>query len=357
MIFVVPAELHKGNHLALVALVFPLIGVGLLIAAIYRTLRWKKYGAVAFKMKSVPGLIGGVLMGTVQIPAHFQPEAGIALRLCCVRRRVTGSGKSRSVSESVYWEDEKHLGGNLPRTGLEEYDVPVFFKIPADSRETDNEKSDDQIIWRLTSTSKQPGIDFRADFEVPVFKVTDDIMGDMADPTAALQVPVADVIRDEHSRIKVTDGAGGREFYFPPARNLVNVVGFTMFSLIWTGFTLATFLMFKSLFFEIVFGLVNVLLVMGCFDMWFRSSRVTINGTSVRATKHWLFIGPTRTFDAGDIAQFEIKAGMTSGQTVFYNLQLVTRAGKRVTVGTGVPNQLEAGWLAKEMNRALGRGV
>ncbi|HSY18573.1 MAG TPA: hypothetical protein VK815_09580 [Candidatus Acidoferrales bacterium] len=356
LIFIIPQELHKGNRLALIALLFPLIGLAMMIAAVYQTLRQLKYGAVLFKLKSVPGIIGGVLMGTIRIPAHFQPQTGIALRLRCVRRLVTGSGKSRSVSEYVLWEDEKHLGGNLPRTGPMEYDVPVFFKIPADSRQCDDEKPDDRILWRLTANSKQAGIDFHADFEVPVFKVTDDIMGDIADPTAALQVPVAEVIRDEHSRIKVTDIGGAREFYFPPARNLMNLVGFTAAVLVWTTFTAAAFLLFHSLFFEIVFGLVNVLLVVGCCDMWLRSSRVTINATSVHATKHWLFLGPTRTFDADVITGFEIKEGMTSGQTVYYNLQLVTRAGRRCTVGNGVPNRLEADWLAKQMNRALGRG-
>jgi hypothetical protein len=353
---VIPSELHKGNQAALIALLFPLAGLGLLSAAIYQTLRWRKYGAVLFKMKSVPGIIGGVLIGDARIPAHFQPQAGIALRLCCVHRIVTGSGKNRSVSEQVLWEDEKHLGDNLPRTGLDEYDVPVFFKIPAGSRETDSLQPDDQIVWRLTAISRQPGIDFRADFEVPVFKITDEVLGDMADPTAALQVPAAQVVRDEHSRIQVKDVSGGREFYFPAARNLVNVIGFTAFSLVWTAFTLAAFLLFKSLFFEILFGLVNVLLVVGCFDMWFRASRVTINATSVRVTKHWLFIGPTWTVDAGDVASFDLKAGMTSGQTVFYNLQLITRAGKKIAVACRIPSRLEADLLAKEMNQALGRG-
>jgi hypothetical protein len=356
LFFAILPELHKGGYGALIMLVFPLAGLCMLSAAIYQTLRQMKYGAVRFKMKSVPGIIGGVLIGDVRIPAHFQPQAGIALRLCCVRRVVTGSGKNRSVSEHVYWEDEKHLGDNLPRTGLDEYDVPVFFKIPAGSRQTDDAQPDDQIIWRLTATSKQPGIGFRADFEVPVFQITDEVIGDMADPTAALQVPAAQVVRDEHSRIQVNDVSGGREFYFPAARNVVNVVGFTAMSLVWTAFTLAAFLLMKSLVFEIIFGLVNVLLVLGCFDMWFRASRVTINSTSVRATKHWLFLGPTRTVDAGDIANFDLKVGMTSGRTVFYNVQLIRRDGKKITVGSGIPSRLEADLLAKEMNQALGRG-
>ena len=353
--FVIPSELHKGNRAAFIALIFPLAGLGLLSAAIYQTLRWRKYGPVRFKMRSVPGVIGGVLMGDVCIPAHFQPRAGIALRLRCMHQLVTGSGKSRHTSEQVLWEDEKHLGENLPRTGLDEYDVPVFFKIPAGSRETDSRLADDQIIWRLTASSQQPGIDFRADFEVPVFQITDEVLGDMADPTAALQVPAAEVVRVEHSRIQVRDVSGGREFYFPAARNLLNVIYFNAFALVWTGFTYAAFRIFGSLFFEIVFGLINILLLLGCFDMWFRASRVTINATSVRVTKHWLFLGPTRTFAAGDIASFDFKAGMTSGQTVFYNLQLIQRDGKNITVACRIPSRLEADLLAKEMNQALGR--
>jgi hypothetical protein len=40
--FFLPAELAKGNRLALIGLIFPFVGVGLLVWAVRATLRWRK---------------------------------------------------------------------------------------------------------------------------------------------------------------------------------------------------------------------------------------------------------------------------------------------------------------------------
>jgi hypothetical protein len=195
-------------------------------------------------------------------------------------------------------------------------------------------------------------------------------------------MPVEEIRRDEHSKIKISDGPDGREFYFPAARNLGTAFGLTLFFLAWTGFTLATYFLFKSLFFEIVFTVVDVLIFFICFNLWFKSSRVTIDSTGVRAVNCYLFFSRTRRFDAGDIAQFATKAGMQSGSRVFQDLKLITRdsensfAGSRdkfrqtgqspplkfqvsspggFTLASGIASQPEADWLVREMTKALGR--
>ncbi len=72
-------------------------------------------------------------------------------------------------------------------------------------------------MWRLEAKSKMHASDFHVAFEVPVFKVAGAPVSesDEPDPTIALQAPIEEIRRDEHSRIKVSDGPNGREFYFP----------------------------------------------------------------------------------------------------------------------------------------------
>ncbi len=44
---------------------------------------------------------------------------------------------------------------------------------------------------------------------------------------------------------------------------------------------------------------------------------------------------------------------MTSGQQAYHNIELVTRAGKRITVASGIKSKPETEWLVGEMKKAL----
>ena len=228
------------------------------------------------------------------------------------------------------------------------------------------------------------GPDFSVAFDVPVFKVAGAVVADAneADPTATLQEPIDEIRRDQNSRIKISDGPNGREFYFPAARNPATAAGLTLFFLVWTGGTLAAHFLFQSLFFTIVFAVIDVLLFFLCFNLWLKSSRVTIDSNGVTAVNRWLLFSRTRQFDAGNIAQFDTKAGMTSGTQVFQSLMLITinsasrfsaneekfkaasqqmpmefgvASPKGVTLASGIASKPEADWLVAEMTKALGR--
>ena len=96
----------------------------------------------------------------------IRPLNGIQTKLSCVRPRTTGSGKNRSTPETVLWQDQHQTAGGMTDA------IAVRFAIPADRRATDDTDPDDQIVWRLNTRAELPGVDFAAQFEVPVFKTT-----------------------------------------------------------------------------------------------------------------------------------------------------------------------------------------
>ena len=61
------------DYVILVALLFPAIGVLLLIRAIRLSLEFRKYGMSNFVMSSVPGVVGGKLQGSIY--AAFDPRS------------------------------------------------------------------------------------------------------------------------------------------------------------------------------------------------------------------------------------------------------------------------------------------
>jgi hypothetical protein len=209
---------------------------------------------------------------------------------------------------------------------------------------------------------------------------------DDSDPGAAQPMPAEEIRRDENSKIQITDGPEGRAFYFPAARNPGMAFFMTLFMLVFNGAAVFMYRAQAPIMFPIVFGLVGVLLILGTFNLWFKSSRITVNATNVRLTRRWLIFSRTREFSAGDYARFATKTGMQGGSTIFTDIKLV-RAGadagfaqdmkknqeaqkvnqlvaerfrqaagpSGVTVANSIANAAEAGWLVKEMNRALGR--
>ncbi len=382
--YLLPAELGRGNSKALFALIFPVAGLGLLAAFIRGLLARRRYGDCFFEMAAIPGALGGTLEGLIQTGARIQLEHGLTLRFSCIRRVVTGSGKNRSTHESILWQDEKifNPAGGLPETKPGRSGIPVYFKIPADQPEC-FARGNETILWRLETKARLAGPDFTAAFDVPVFRVAGAARAaDEPDPTAALQMPVEELRRDEHSKIQITDGPGGREFYFPAARNPGPAILFSLFGLGATAGCVALVVKRVSYFAAAIVGLFAVIFGFAGLNLLFKSSRVTVDSSGVTLLNRWLIFSRTRRFDASEIGRFDTKVGLTSGTEAFHDIKLITRAseesfaarqareqqtGERpaakftgrdpigVTLGGAVASASEAKWLVQEMNRALGR--
>lgn len=390
-IAVIPKALARGNYGAFFALIFPLIGVGLLIAAARMWSARHRFGDCYFELAQVPAPPGGSLDGIIETATPLALEENMHLKLSCVCRTVSGSGNNRSVREDVLWEDEKVLRADatLPSTGEGGSGIPVHFRLPSDQPES-VPGGNPKIIWRLGAKSKMRGPGFAATFEVPVFRVAGsstvaESAGDDVDPTAPMQVSGEEIRRDEHSRIQVTDGPHGREFYFPAARNIGMALTVTALLIVWSGFLWLMTVKHAPILFPIVFGLFEIFLLWSWVNVWFKSSRVTVNRTEVTLQNRWLIFGRSRRFAAGDVASFAPKIGATSGSTTFHDIKLVLRtneqdsiaarrqqfeqSGRRppptfrisdpsgITVGSYVAGKSETDWLVGEMNAALGRNA
>jgi hypothetical protein len=108
---------------------------------------------------------------------------------------------------------------------------------------------------------------------------------------------------------------------------------------------------------------------------------VTIDSTGVKATDHWLFLRRSRHFNAAGIERFDLSIGTTNGNRAFWNIKLIKHvestfqenkarfqqtgqiapllwppvSGGGVTLASDIADRAEAGWLIREMTKALGR--
>lgn len=348
--------LKQTNPAVWLVLLFPAIGVGLLVWAVRSIIRWRKFGESIFKMQPVPGVIGGHLSGAIRTSVKVRPADGFHVKLCCVNLITTGSGKNRSTTEHILWEDGKTLIKELLADDPAHSGIPVYFQIPGGSRECDNSDSSNRIVWRLEARAKVPGIAYFASFEVPVFVVAgaaDTIP--VADPLEAYEQPAKPYQLPPGSRIKVRElPSGETEFVFPALRNPANTLAFGLVVAIFSGATwwLATE-GGGALFFAIVFGLASLFVWVAWLNMLFRSSRAVVDANGMGVFTHWLFLRIGKRLSPSDISTISTKIGMTSGNTVYYKICVTPHAGDDITVATGMKDRGEAEWLAAEMQRLL----
>jgi hypothetical protein len=393
----IPKELKNGNDAILIVLIFPLVAFGLLGYTFKLWCSHRRFGDCFFEPAQTPIPIGGVLEGMIQTGKPLKLEHELNLKFSCIRRVVSGSGKNRQVNEYTLWQTEKTYSEQAGLSQMEagQTGIPVHFKLPADQPECFS-RANESVFWRLDAKSKMRGPDFRAVFDLPVFKVagadvTEADEAEDSDPTAALQAPIEEIRREENSRIKVFEGPDGREFYFPPARNVGAAIFVTLATFLFIGIAAGTYHLHAPILFPIIFGIIGGLMILGVLSAWLKSSRVTIDSTNVRVSNCWLVFSRTRQFSTSDVSRFVTKIGMQSGSQMFTDIKLIPRGSDEkyaadeekfqktfqdadvpgvekvvsrfreatslsgVTVASSIASVAEANWLVAEMNKALGR--
>lgn len=345
--FMLPRELEKGNKVALIGLIFPLVGLGLLIWAVRATRRWRKFGVVTFDLTTVPVKLGGELSGLITTPAPLVGAREVLLQLSCVRHERHGEDSH----DKLLWEDSKQLDADALITAS---GIPVYFRLPQDGVPASPKQDSSYVKWQLCVKAATGGVDFAAMFELPVFGVTAGVSTAVPDPTAPWQKDAGQFSPDPASRIRIqTMLTGETEFLFPPLRNLGPAIFLALFTL---GFSVATwFLIVKSapLIFPITFGFFSGLLWLLTFGVWFGASRIVCGASGLEANQRWLFLKSRTKFNREEIKDIKLHIGMRSGTKAYYDLRLVTRIGRERTLASSIANKREAEWLAQQMKMAL----
>jgi hypothetical protein len=348
--FGVRAAVEQGSRAGLVALLFPVAGVGLLIWAARISARLRRFGVSRLELETRPAAVGRSLAGTVTAPLSLVPAGGFRVVLSCIRRVTTGSGDDRSTSERILWQEEQQVPGRASRTAQDmATTVPVRFPLPGDALPCDERNPRDTVLWRLEVSADVPGVDYAATFEVPVFRTGESDRPRTEAETAAAQAIAEKVAHFEpgpECRIQVTRNRRGTEIVFPPARNRGAAVGLTLFLFLWLGAIVAMVLLGAPVVFPIVFGLFAALLIWAALDLWLGVSRVTAGDGSVSVASGLITAGRERQVPSPEVAEVVTRIGMQAGATPYYDVVVVRRDGKKVVAGRGIRDKREAEWVA-----------
>ena len=332
VLFAAPRELRAGHYGFLVALVFPLIGLGMFIWAVRLTERWRRYGVSVFEMNAVPGAPGAPLRGLVIIGRSLAPPDGFRVTLQSVNAVTTGWGKQRKTTERVAWEDMYVTRPDLLASDPSLTGVAVAFEIPGNARPTDGSDSRNRWFWRLRVLAEVAGVDYDAVFEVPVFRaapepfetrVTDEeILAARHDKSFEIRLRPS-VVRIGHAR------RGGTEFYFPPLRGLGAALPATLFFLICVGIAMGVALLAPWVAGAIVgtiFGLLALLTLRALLETLFGTVRVEVARGDVTVERRLFGTGSTASMPAAQVTGVRVAIDGRSGNSPTHSILLYSGA-------------------------------
>ena len=357
----------NGKKEALIALIFPVIGLFIIWGAIYAWMQAKRFGKSRFVMERLPGTIGTVMRGIIVtgVDRALASSVPFTVKLTCYRRYVSGSGKNRRTSYANMWMDEKQFKAIARRDQPDHLAVPIEFAIPSDCQQTTLENKDNRILWKLEAKAAVPGVDYSSEFEIPVFRTPESPpAGDpvISEEPANDAFVASEIAAPEFARAAALSRgiryqsltSGGAEFRFAPMRNVGPVIGLTVMNVlcgasIWFMSTKGA-----PIFMPIIFGFFQLLLIYGLFTMTTSVAKITAARHAIRFVRGPFGFGKLKSVNADQVKKITISSGMQSGNTHYWDLKLQTNDNERHTLVTSIKDRKEAEWIAKTIAAAAG---
>ena len=354
-VMVMRSELPTGNHLALLVLLFPLVGIILLITAIYQTLRSMKFGSSTCHLERVPIVLGRTFRGQIELNTVAAPENGYHVRIASIRAVTTRSRKNQSTTEHLLWDAEIVVDPSTAMRSPMGTRIPFELATPPDAHTTDESDSYDRYVWRLSATAAFPGVDYAAVFPVPVFKTGEAVDGsEFAAFQQRHRVAAArhEVAATSGVEIKALPG-GGEEFRIHARKTIGSTLMSLLFLAIWNAAIVAMIHFHAPWGFPAFFIAIDLLLIYSTIDYFVGRSTITVDKSGVRVRKEWLGAGSTKSYDAATIASIE---GMAAGQnSTTFGVTLKFNDGGTRLLGTYLPDRESADIVAAKMTADLGR--
>ena len=339
----------RANQLpsgALFVLLFPLIGIAMLLAAVRVELRRRRFGSSHCRVV-LPLRAGGDARLTVETQMREAP-AQLLLKLTCIRRIFKKSYHSQ-VMDHVLWQDDRTIEASEAMPGPEGMSFPATFRIPHDARQTSATDPYDLTFWRLEVSADVPGIDFAAFFELPVYGVAADVDESL---------PERSVSERDLRGITSTSTAAGERLEFAPFRVASLATNVTLFAVLF--FLVTAFLAANGHpIFAAVFGSGDLLLWIAALDAWFGASTVEAGSDGLHVTKRWLFLRRRFFIPAGDIRSIVASISATkskgSDADAYYSIDVLDVNGKRRSIASYIATMHAAETLAARLRQATQR--
>lgn len=348
---------EKENYVALIGLLFPLIGTGLLVWAIRRTLEWRRFGPAPVTLDPFPGSIGGHVGGTIDLNLPFDPSARFRMTLNNLHSYISGSGKNRSRKEEAEWQDAMVAHAEHGSSGTR---LIFRFDIPEGLDPSDTDHDDSYYIWRLNLHAELPGTDLDRDYDIPVYATATQSrhLSDRAVQKARAEQDLIDV-ESVGEIISIRNGPSGKQMIYPMGRHVGPSLGGLIVGAIFAA--MGWYLVFEEghSIFGSVFAVAGSLIGIFCLYLMFNSLEVSKEASSIKTVRRLLGIPIShKQMHQNSFERFKKKSTMKTQSggkhIIYYSVYAIDRQGNEIVLGEGFKGESEAKAAMRIIARELG---
>ncbi len=349
---------EKENYAALIGLVFPVVGLGLLYWAISRTREWRRFGPTPLSLDPFPGAIGGHVGGSIDLNVPFTGAARYQLTLTNLLSYESGSGDNRSRKEKAHWQDRRLAHAEPGPRGTR---IVFRFDVPDELSPSDAaQDKDDYTIWRLNLSAELDGRDLDRDWEIPVYPTgarSQSIDERSVEVARTAQASVDDAVVQK--RVQVRHTPTGKSLYYPMGRNAMSSVMGVLAGGFFAGAGWWLLLSEGALFMGSIFSLVGWVIVLSALYMLGNSLEVYQDGILLHSKRRWLGLPiGHKTLHRNAFYRFEKSSGMQtqSGNkhTFLYSVDAIGASAEQIRLGEGFRGDSEADAGIRLIARELG---
>lgn len=351
--FLVPREVASGNTIALVGLLFPLVGVGLAVWAVRAWLTVKRFRVSTLVLQRMPVPLGGRLVGAIRVEAAVPVESTFRVELTCVERRRTTRGGDSESSERLLWQNEWTLPRSRCQITPSYSSIPIDVPLPADQPPASTVDTADRITWRLEVSGECPGPDYWSRFELPVFATSEkSATAETAAAETASPEPAASGAEPDRARLESLGigyeqlPRGGEAWTFRRARHKKVAAMLSAFCAGWTAAIALMLWLGAPIWFSLVFAVFDALFVWFALDLWLTEHRVTLDRGMLTVVRRGLLGRAPVEIPRAMLRNIIAKRGMQAGNKLYYDVRVETDE-RTLTAASSLPDYDVATWLAR----------
>jgi len=358
LIFLPEEIIENENYAALLGLLFPLVGIGLIVVAVRKTIQRVKYGDCLFQMVRVPGTLGGEVTGTILFPRGLPNAESLNVRLSCVHSELQRTNKGSSTYEEVRWQTEQSVIQLSPTGGGATQSAVVRFQVPYDVSPTGRIDERNSVLWKLEANAAVPGVDFATSFEIPVFKSTASspqlTEEQLRSEDVSKGTPI--IAPADHPGVAIVPSTGGgTEFILRTRGGIRGTFPAMAIVLIFAGIAALIAYAGAPFIFPLVFGMFALFLVSIVAFLAFGESRIIVEAgrVSVRNSLFGIPFLASRRVPCTSITKIGVKGESQGGKRGYYSITLTQEKGKTISPFLFLYERRQADWLAEEVRKAM----
>ena len=358
LLFIIPGEvLDKQNYLALIGLLFPIVGIGLAMWAIRNYFQWKKFGASELHLDNIPARLGRTVRANLHIPAELTNQDQCVVVFECIHKYTSGSGDNRSTRESILWQDQQRIRVNA--SNFDGHTIPIEFKLPNDMPISDWSDSNSEHFWRVRAEAKLPGVDYSANFIIPVFELDQSNLSEEEryEENFFAELGATDSTSDngdwQHLNLAYEQTVQGSQYTFGRARIKSIAFMLTIMAVVFGGVGLWLLGTKQSIFIGSIFSFFGFFLTWGTLHQWLYKSKFTVAYNCLKLRSGW-FMTNSKEFQLNDIKRIYKNSSMSSNNLKYYGIYVDTNEKKNIKLAENLVGNRDIDSLIAKISEELG---